>query len=136
MIWAYEEYARMPGFAASAIKPKHLAASRRFYSGELDWATFNAGLPGSASDMLRPEFVATAATGQGRFWDTVEQVSAYRWKIQTPLRSRSRVDRPRADQAVGHTRPRAPARIPRPSTMSTQGRSRPASRRMVAATRR
>ena len=87
MIWAYEEYARMPGFAASAIKPEHLAASRRFYAGELDWASFNAGLPGSASDMVRPEFLATAASGQGRFWDAVEQVSAYRWKIRTPLRS-------------------------------------------------
>jgi pimeloyl-ACP methyl ester carboxylesterase len=87
MIWAYEEYARMPGFAASAIKPEYLADSRRFYAGELDWATFNAGLPAASCDMLQPEFVATAASGQGRFWDTVEQVSAYRWKIKTPLRS-------------------------------------------------
>jgi pimeloyl-ACP methyl ester carboxylesterase len=86
MIWAYEEYARMPGFASSAIKPEYLADSRRFYAGELDWSAFNAGLPGPAPDMLRPEFVATAASGQGRFWETVEQVSAYRWQIRTPLR--------------------------------------------------
>lgn len=87
MIWAYEEYARMPGFAASAIRPEHLAASRKFYDGDLDWPSFNAGLPGPAPDMLQPEFLATAASGRGRFWETLEQVAAYRWRIKTPLRS-------------------------------------------------
>ncbi len=86
MIWAYEEYGRMPGFAAAAIRPEHLAASRRFYEGDLDWQTFNAALPGPAPDMLWPEFVATAATGQGRFWEALDQTSAYRWRIKTPLR--------------------------------------------------
>jgi pimeloyl-ACP methyl ester carboxylesterase len=87
MIWAYEEYGRMPGFAASAIRPEHLAASRKFYDGELDWRAFNAGLPATAPEMLRPEFVATAATGRGRFWETLELTGAYRWRIQTPLRA-------------------------------------------------
>jgi hypothetical protein len=87
MIWAYEEYARMPGFAASAIKPEYLAASRKFYDGELDWPSFHAGLPGSAPDMLQREFLLTAESGRGRFWETVDDVAAYRWKIKTPLRS-------------------------------------------------
>lgn len=87
MIWAYEEYGRMPGFAAAAIKPEHLAASRMFYDGDLDWRTFNAGLPATAPPMLQPEFVATAATGRGRFWETLELTSAYRWRIKTPLRA-------------------------------------------------
>lgn len=87
MIWAYEEYARAPGFAASAIRPEHLAASRKFYDGDLDWLAFNAGLPGPAPEMLRPEFVVTAASGRGRFWETLDQTGAYRWRIRTPLRS-------------------------------------------------
>jgi dienelactone hydrolase len=87
MIWAYEEYGRMPGFAASAIRPEHLAASRKFYDGALDWPSFNASLPGPAPDMLQPEFLSTAASGRGRFWETLEQVAAYRWRIKTPLRS-------------------------------------------------
>jgi hypothetical protein len=86
MIWAYEEYGRMPGFAASAIRPEHLAASRRFYDGDLDWRSFNASLPGPVPDMLRPEFVETAASGSGRFWETLELTGAYRWRIRTPLR--------------------------------------------------
>lgn len=87
MIWAYEEYGRMPGFAASAIRPEHLAASRKFYDGELDWRAFNAGLPATAPEMLQPEFVATAASGRGRFWETLELTGAYRWRIKTPLRA-------------------------------------------------
>jgi pimeloyl-ACP methyl ester carboxylesterase len=87
MIWAYEEYGRMPGFAASAIRPEHLAASRRFYEGDLDWHAFNAGLPATAPEMLRPEFVATAASGRGRFWETLDLCGAYRWRIKTPLRA-------------------------------------------------
>lgn len=87
MIWAYEEYGRMPGFAASAIRPEHLAASRKFYDGELDWRAFNAGLPATVPEMLQPEFVATAASGRGRFWETLELTGAYRWRIKTPLRA-------------------------------------------------
>jgi hypothetical protein len=87
MIWAYEEYGRMPGFAASAIRPEHLAASRRFYDGALDWRAFNAGLPATAPEMLEPAFVATAATGRGRFWETLDLTGAYRWRIKTPLRA-------------------------------------------------
>ena len=87
MIWAYEEYARMPGFATSAIKPEYLAASRRFYRGELDWPSFNAGLPAAAPAMLQPDFLRAAESGRGRFWETVDAVEAYRWKIRTPLRS-------------------------------------------------
>jgi pimeloyl-ACP methyl ester carboxylesterase len=87
MIWAYEEYAGMPGFAASAIKPEYVAASRRFYAGELDWPSFNAALPGSTPDMLQREFLRAAETGTGRFWETVDAVEAYRWKVRTPLRT-------------------------------------------------
>jgi pimeloyl-ACP methyl ester carboxylesterase len=86
MIWAYEEYGRMPGFATSAIKPEYLASSRRFYAGELDWPTFAAELPDRAADMLQPEFALTAESGRGRFWEAVEGVAAYRWRIRTPLR--------------------------------------------------
>jgi len=87
MIWAYEEYGRMPGFAASAIRPEHLAASRKFYDGDLDWQAFNTGLPATAMAMLQPEFVATAASGRGRFWETLDLTGAYRWRISTPLRA-------------------------------------------------
>ena len=86
MLWSYEEYGRVPGFAAWAIRPEHVAASRRFYDGELGWSDFNAGLPATLPAMLRSEFVASAASGEGRFWETLDCVEAYRWKIRTPLR--------------------------------------------------
>jgi hypothetical protein len=87
MIWSQEEYARLPGLAASAIKPEYLAASRKFYEGELPWPEYDAGTPGGVAGLLRPEFMASAATGNGRFWDLLEDAGAYRWKIQTPLRA-------------------------------------------------
>lgn len=87
MIWSQEEYARLPGLAASAIKPEHLAASRKFYDGELPWPEYDAGTPGGLAGLLRPEFMASAATGNGRFWDLLEDAGAYRWKIKTPLRA-------------------------------------------------
>jgi hypothetical protein len=37
--------------------------------------------------LLRPEFIAAAASGNGRFWDLVEDAGAYRWQIKTPLRA-------------------------------------------------
>jgi pimeloyl-ACP methyl ester carboxylesterase len=87
MLWAHEEYDRLPGLAASAIKPEHLAASRKFYDGELEWTAFEAAVPGGPRGLLRPEYLATAESGRGRFWQLLEDAGAYRWKIKTPLRA-------------------------------------------------
>ena len=87
MLWSHEEYDRLPGLAASAIKPEHLAASRKFFDGELSWPEYDASVPGGVAGLLRPEFVASAATGSGRFWALLEDAGAYRWKIKTPLRA-------------------------------------------------
>ena len=87
MLWAHEEYDRLPGLAASAIKSEHLAASRKFYDGELAWQEYDAGTPGGVAGLLRPDFIASAATGDGRFWQLLEDAGAYRWKIKTPLRA-------------------------------------------------
>jgi hypothetical protein len=87
MLWSQEEYARLPGLAASAIRPEHLAASRKFFDGELGWAEYDASAPGGVGAILRPEFIAGAETGRGRFWELLEGAGAYRWKIKTPLRA-------------------------------------------------
>lgn len=87
LIWAQEEYGRLPGLAAAAIRPEHLAASRRFYDGAIDWPAFDAAVPGGAAALVQPGFVASAATGRGRFWDLLDAAEAYRWKVATPLRA-------------------------------------------------
>lgn len=87
MIWAQEEYAQLPGLAASAIKPEHLAASRKFFDGELSWPDYDAAAPGGVAGLLRPEFVVGAQTGRGRFWELIEAAAAYRWRVKTPLRA-------------------------------------------------
>ncbi|MEY3206271.1 MAG: hypothetical protein RLZZ21_2602 [Planctomycetota bacterium] len=87
MVWAHEEYARLPGLAASAIKPEHLAASRKFFDGEVSWPEFDASVPGGVTALLRPEFIVGAATGRGRFWEQLEAAGVYRWQIKTPLRA-------------------------------------------------
>ena len=87
MIWSQEEYMRLPGLAASAIKPEHLAASRKFFDGELDWPAYDASVPGGVVGLLKPEFIVGAETGRGRFWELLEAAGAYRWKIKTPLRT-------------------------------------------------
>jgi pimeloyl-ACP methyl ester carboxylesterase len=87
MLWSQEEYARLPGLAASAIKPEHLAASRKFFDGKLSWADYDASAAGGVTALLRPEFIAGAETGRGRFWELLETAGAYRWRIKTPLRA-------------------------------------------------
>ena len=87
MVWAHEEYSRLPGLAASAIKSEHLASSRKFFDGEVSWPEFDASVPGGVTALLRPEFIVGAATGRGRFWEQLEAAGAYRWQIKTPLRA-------------------------------------------------
>lgn len=87
MLWSHEAYARLPGLAASAIKPEHLAASRKFFEGDLAWPDYDAAVPGGVAGLLRPEFIAGAETGRGRFWELLEDAGAYRWRVKTPLRA-------------------------------------------------
>ena len=87
MLWSHEEYSRLPGLAASAIKPEHLAASRKFFDGEMEWSTYDASVPGGVTALLRPDFIAGAETGRGRFWELLEEAGAYRWRVKTPLRA-------------------------------------------------
>jgi hypothetical protein len=87
MLWSHEEYARLPGLAASAIKPEHLAASRKFFDGELAWPAYDAAVPGGVAGLLRPEFIASAKTGRGRFWELLDDAGASRWQVKTPLRA-------------------------------------------------
>lgn len=87
MLWSHEEYDPLPGLAASAIKPEHLAASRKFFDGELAWLDYDAAVPGGVAGLLRPEFIASAKTGRGRFWELLDDAGASRWQVKTPLRA-------------------------------------------------
>lgn len=87
MLWSHEEYDQLPGLAASAIKPEHLAASRKFFDGELAWPAYDAAVPGGVAGLLRPEFIASAKTGRGRFWELLDDAGAARWQVKTPLRA-------------------------------------------------
>lgn len=89
MIWSYEEYGRMPGFAASAVRPEHLAASRRLYDGDLDWRSLNAALPSTVPEMLRQR-LHSRARRTGRAGSCAAHDPAGR---TTPIASR-RIQRP------------------------------------------
>ena len=85
-LFAYENYNKVAGLAASAIRPEYYQVSKDFYEWKMDLMTFLTQTTINVRELLRPEFMATGNTGSAPFWQVLEQAQAYRWRCQTPLR--------------------------------------------------
>jgi pimeloyl-ACP methyl ester carboxylesterase len=86
MILAFEAYYELPGLAASAIKPEYLETARQLFRGELTYEEAAPLLPTRFPDLLRDDFKAAIAAGQGRYSALLQDGHAYRWRMATPSR--------------------------------------------------
>ena len=81
---AQERYLQ-PGLVDVAIRPEYAQACRDLYANRIGWPEFSARVPRLSRDMLRPEFVATSAAGEGDYWQRLRAAQGYSWRSRTPL---------------------------------------------------
>ncbi len=81
---AQERYLQ-PGLVDVAIRPEYVQACRDLYANRIGWPDFSARVPKLVRDMLRPEFVATSAAGEGDYWQRLRAAQGYSWRSRTPL---------------------------------------------------
>jgi pimeloyl-ACP methyl ester carboxylesterase len=83
---AREYYHQWDGLAASAFKAEYVDIARAFYRGDKTWENFVEATKGQKlADLVRPEFRASAYTGNGLYWHSMHDSQAYLWRSVTPL---------------------------------------------------
>lgn len=87
LVVSQEQYLGREGLVASAIQPQYVAACRDFHANRIDWTAFHAKTPATVKEMLRPEFIASAATGESEFWRALQDENGCRWRSRTPMRN-------------------------------------------------
>jgi len=89
MIISFEEYYKIPGFAASIIRPEYLDLAKNFYNFKIDFMPFLKRSTGSVQDFVKPEFIIQIRTGNSKLQQILNESEAYRWVSKTPLRAYS-----------------------------------------------
>jgi hypothetical protein len=87
LLFAFEEYHKIPGLAASAIRPEYYQAARDFYDFKLEWPDYLQQTTGSSPDLLQPEFMEQINLGSASILPLLGKSQAYRWVSRTPLRA-------------------------------------------------
>jgi len=87
LLFALEEYHKLPGLAAAAIRPQYYQAARDFYDFKLEWSDYLQQTTGSVVDLVKPEFIEQMRLGTANLIPLLEKSQAYRWVSQTPLRA-------------------------------------------------
>lgn len=84
-IFALEYYNKMPGFAATAIRPEFYTTAKKFFEWKISWTEFRNITSDTVQNFFRPEFLATGNFGNTTFWDIMEKSQVYKWRCKTPL---------------------------------------------------
>ena len=84
-IFATDYYNRMPGLAASAIRPEFYQTAKDFFMWKISWTEFRKITGDTVQKFLQSSFMATGNIGSTAFWQILETGQAYRWRCHTPL---------------------------------------------------
>ncbi len=84
MVNSYENYYRLPGLTATAIKPQYLQAARDLYANRITWTEAAKKLPPKVSDLFQDDFISRNTLMTSRFFEQLRQNTSYRWRFNTP----------------------------------------------------
>lgn len=84
MVNSYENYYRLPGLAATAIKPQYLQTARDLYANRITWTEAAEKLPPKVSDLFQDDFISRKTLMTSRFFEQLRQNTSYRWRFNTP----------------------------------------------------
>lgn len=85
LIFSFERYYKMPGFAHAVIRPQYYQTAKDFADFKIDWSTYTKSVPGTIQELFNEEFLKSCDIANSPFWKTLENSQAYRWHCKTPL---------------------------------------------------
>ncbi len=84
LIHSYENYYKLPGLAAAAIKPQYQQTARDLYLNRITWETAEKTLPFHVQDFLQPEFIARNSPAASLLFRQMQANRVYNWRFKTP----------------------------------------------------
>ncbi len=85
LVNSYENYYKMPGLTAAAIKPEYLQTAREFCSNRMSWEDAEKKLPAKVKDLFQEEFINQGSLVANRFFQQLQLNSSYNWRFKTPV---------------------------------------------------
>lgn len=83
LIHSYENYYKLPGLAAAAIKPEYQQTASDLYHNRITWETAAKTLPFHVKDLLRPEFIERNSPAASLLFRQMQANRVYNWRFQT-----------------------------------------------------
>ncbi|PAW82246.1 MAG: hypothetical protein B9S27_03275 [Opitutia bacterium Tous-C8FEB] len=87
LMQAVGHYHGQQEYFARSIQPQYLQAARDLFAFKIGYEEFVRAAPGGIRELFRPEFFADGKAALKPFWRILDQSSAYRWRMRTPLRT-------------------------------------------------
>jgi hypothetical protein len=87
LLFCFENYYKIPGLAASVIRPKFYTLAKDFFDFKIGFLEFLTKTTGNINDFVKPEFVEDMKLGRGKVFQILHESEAYRWVSATPLRA-------------------------------------------------
>lgn len=87
LVYAYEEYYKVPGLAASVLRPEYLQVSKDFYQNKIPYEELYNKVPSKLSEYLREDYINSNSLGEDIFSQLLQQNQSYRWRSITPLQT-------------------------------------------------
>jgi hypothetical protein len=87
LLFSFENYYKIPGLAASIIRPKFYSISKDFYDFKIGFLEHLQKTTGNVNEFLKADFVEDMKMGRGKVFKILHESEAYRWVSSTPLRA-------------------------------------------------
>ena len=87
LVYAYEEYYKVPGLAASVLRPEYLQVSKDFYQNKISYEELYNKVPSKLSDYFQTEYIKKNSLSEDNFSRLLQQNQSYRWRSITPLQT-------------------------------------------------
>jgi hypothetical protein len=84
LVNAYENYYKLTGLTAAAVKPEYLQTVREFCGNRMTWEEAEKKLPAKVKDLFQEEFINQGSLVSNRFFQQLQLNSSYNWRFSTP----------------------------------------------------
>lgn len=87
IVFAYDQYYSLNGYARAAVKPAYYEYARSFYNLEMSYQDYFSKIPLTFDSLYTQQFLDDAKAGTAPFWQALKNADAYSFQVRCPYRA-------------------------------------------------
>jgi hypothetical protein len=87
IVFAYDQYHSLNGYARAAVKPAYYEYARAFYNLEMSYQEFFSKIPLTFDSLYTQQFLDDAKAGTAPFWQALKNANVYDFQVRCPYRA-------------------------------------------------